>query len=58
MGTPPIRVDGRALVPVAIRSNVIEAVHYFAHPGTPKPLEPFKRQFHVRNLSTLTFGTE
>ena len=50
-GHPHIRVDGRAVVPVAILSKVIEAVHYFAHPGTPKTLEPFKRQFHVRDLS-------
>ena len=35
------------MVPVAILSKVIEAVHYFAHPGTPKTLELFKRQFHV-----------
>ena len=30
---------------------VIEAVHYFGHPGTPKTMELFKGQFHVRNLS-------
>ena len=50
-GQPHIREDGRAVVPVAILSKVIEAVHYFAHPGTPETLELFKRQFHVRNLS-------
>ena len=48
-GHPHIRVDGRAVVPVAIK--VIEAVHYFAHPGIPKTLELLKRQFHVRNVS-------
>ena len=50
-GHPHIRVDCRAVVPVAIPSKVIEAVHYYAHPGTPKALELFKRQFHVRNSS-------
>ena len=39
------------MVPVAILSKEKEAVHYFAHPGTPKTLEVVKRQFHVRNLS-------
>ena len=48
---PIIMVDGRAVVPVAILSKVIEAVHYFAHPATPKTLELFKRQSHVQNLS-------
>ena len=38
------------MVPVAILNRVIEAVHFFAHPGTPKPLELFKRQSNVRNL--------
>ena len=50
-GHPRIRVDGGAVVPVAILSKVIEAVHYLAHPGTPKTLELFKRRFDVRNLS-------
>ena len=50
-GHPHIMVDGRALVRVVILSRVIEAVHYFAHPGTPKTLQLFKRHFHVRNLS-------
>ena len=47
---PHIEVDGRALVPVATLSRVIEPVHYLAHQGTPKSLELFKRQFHVHNL--------
>ena len=50
-GHPHMRVDGRAVVPVAMLSKVIEAVHYFAHQGTPKTLNLFKRQFHVHNLS-------
>ena len=50
-GHPHIRADGRAVVPVAILSKVKKAVHYFAHPGTPKTPELFKRPFHVRNLS-------
>ena len=50
-GHPHIRVDGKALVPVAILSKVIEAVQYFAHPGTPKTRQLFKRQFHVLKLS-------
>ena len=37
-GHPHIRVDGRAVVPVAILSKVGKAVHYFAHPGTAKTL--------------------
>ena len=53
-GHSHIRVDGRAVVPVAILSKVIEAVHCVAHPGTHTALELFKRQFHVCNLS----GTE
>ena len=50
-GHPHIRVDGRAVVSVAILRKVIQAVHYVAHPGTPKTLELFKQHFHVRNLS-------
>ena len=46
-----IRMDDRAVVPVAILNKVIEAVHYFAQQGTPKTLELFKQHFHVRNLS-------
>ena len=49
-GHSHMRVDGRAVVPVAILRKVIEAVHYAAHPGTSKTREPFKRQFHVHNL--------
>ena len=49
-GHPHFRVDGRAVVPLAILRKVIEAVHYVAHPGTSKTPERFKRQFHVRNL--------
>ena len=43
------------MVPVAILSKVIEAVHYCAHLRTPKTLGLFKRQFHVRNLSNDDF---
>ena len=50
-GNPHIRVDSRAVVPVPFLSKVREALHYLAHPGTPKILELFKRQFHARNLS-------
>ena len=57
-GDPHIRVDGRAVVPVAILNKGKEAVHYVAHAGIPKALELFKRQFHVRNLSNDDSGTE
>ena len=40
------------MVPVAILSKVIEAVPYFAHPGTPETLQLFKRQFYVNNISS------
>ena len=50
-GHPHIRVVGGAVVPAAILSKEIEAVHYLTHPGTPKTLELFKQRFHVRNLS-------
>ena len=33
------------------QSKEIGAVHYFAHPCTPKALQLFKRQFHPCNLS-------
>ena len=41
-GHPHIRVDSRAVVPVAILSKVIQTVHYVAHPDAPQTLEPFK----------------
>ena len=50
-GHQNVSVDGRAVVSVAILSNVMEALRYVAHQGTPETLELFKRQFHVRNLS-------
>jgi transposase InsO family protein len=50
-GHPHIRVEGKAVVPIAILDKVIAAVHSFAHPGLPKTLELFKRQYHVRDMS-------
>ena len=57
-GHPHIRPDGRALVPVAILSKVIEAVHYFAHPGTPKTMNLSSHSCMSVLCPTMTSGTE